>query len=190
MSILFGHFRLPRFINPKYVEILCNSDDTFVSLSVKELGFYASHGDRLLHTIQQRRHKCHVLRVESALQYIKNTVIKKQWRNNERFDCVEGSSGNKGDTIRIEDYTFVGGDFKAALNILQMQPIGALLHVFQEYWDIKKVKRLERNFVFQRFYCFVLKCLFHRRETSIADPRATILSTVVFTQFLLWMHLW
>ncbi|CAG7901319.1 unnamed protein product [Brassica rapa] len=51
---------------------------------------------------------------------------------------TKGSSGNKGDTIRIEDYTFVGGDFKAALNILQMQPIGALLHVFQEYWDIKK----------------------------------------------------
>ncbi|WZZ03629.1 hypothetical protein YC2023_089550 [Brassica napus] len=44
------------------------------------------------------------------------------------FLDLKGSSGNKGDTIRIEDYTFVGGDFKAALNILQMQPIGALLH--------------------------------------------------------------
>lgn len=58
--------------------------------------------------------------------------------------------------IRIEDYTFVGGDFKAALNILQMQPIGVSLYVFQEYWSIKKVNKFERNFVFHRFYCFVL----------------------------------
>ncbi|CAN6871706.1 unnamed protein product [Brassica oleracea var. botrytis] len=33
---------------------------------------------------------------------------------------TKGSPGEGGDMIRIEDYTFVGGDFKAALNILQM----------------------------------------------------------------------
>ncbi|CAF2158717.1 unnamed protein product, partial [Brassica napus] len=43
-----------------------------------------------------------------------------------------------GDTIRIEDYTFVGEDFKAALNILQMKLIGVSLYVFQQYWGIKK----------------------------------------------------
>ena len=70
-----------------------------------------------------------------------STGVRRQGGNEETFDCVEGGSGEGEDTVRIEDYTFLGRDFKAALKRLQLQPIGASLHVFEEYWDIKKVNR-------------------------------------------------
>ncbi|KAL0651147.1 hypothetical protein Bca4012_093838 [Brassica carinata] len=69
---------------------------------------------------------------------IMSTGVRRQGGNEETFDCVEGGPGEGEDTVRIEDYTFLGRDFKAALKRLQLQPIGASLHVFEEYWDIKK----------------------------------------------------
>ncbi|XP_013750811.1 uncharacterized protein LOC106453111 isoform X2 [Brassica napus] len=120
------------------MRLINGQDDTFVPLSVRELCFYARPGERFLRTVQKIGHRCHELRVEFAFDYIMSTGVRRQGGNEETFDCVEGGSGEGEDTVRIEDYTFLGRDFKAALKRLQLQPIGASLHVFEEYWDIKK----------------------------------------------------
>lgn len=122
------------------MRVINGQDDAFVLLSVRELCFYASPGDRSLRTVQNKTHKCHALRVEAAFDYIKSTGVRRQGGNEETFSCVEGGPGEGGDTVTIEDYTFLGEDFKAALRRLRVQPIGASVHVFQEYWNIKKVK--------------------------------------------------
>ncbi|CAN6895529.1 unnamed protein product [Brassica oleracea] len=120
------------------MRLINGQDDTFVPLSVRELCFYARPGERFLRTVQKIGHRCHELRVEFAFDYIMSTGVRRQGGNEETFDCVEGGPGEGEDTVRIEDYTFLGRDFKAALKRLQLQPIGASLHVFEEYWDIKK----------------------------------------------------
>ncbi|KAG5391020.1 hypothetical protein IGI04_032561 [Brassica rapa subsp. trilocularis] len=120
------------------MRLINGQDDTFVPLSVRELCFYARPRERFLRTVQKIAHRCHELRVEFAFDYIMSTGVRRQGGNEETFDCVEGGPGEGEDTVRIEDYTFLGKDFKAALKRLQLQPIGASLHVFEEYWDIKK----------------------------------------------------
>ncbi|CAN6895497.1 unnamed protein product [Brassica oleracea] len=136
-----GHFICWAYVAVDFVSamrLINRQDDTFVPLSVRELCFYARPAERFLRTVQKRAHKCHELRVEFAFDYIMSTGVRRQGENEEIFDCVKGGPGEGGDTVRIEDYTFLGGDFKAALKRLQLQPIGASVHVFQEYWSIKK----------------------------------------------------
>ncbi|WZZ79965.1 hypothetical protein YC2023_100537 [Brassica napus] len=136
-----GHFICWAYVAVDLVSamrLINGQDDTFVPLSVRELCFYARPAERFLRTVQKRAHKCHELRVEFAFDYIMSTGVRRQGENEEIFDCVKGGPGEGGDTVRIEDYTFLGGDFKAALKRLQLQPIGASVHVFQEYWSIKK----------------------------------------------------
>lgn len=120
------------------MRLINEQDVTFVPLSVRELCFYARPEQRLLRTVQKRAHMCHELRVEFAFDYIMSTGVRRQGENEEIFDCVKESPGEGGGKVRIEDYTFLGEDFKAALKRLQLQPIGASVHVFQEYWSVKK----------------------------------------------------
>ncbi|CAH8290410.1 unnamed protein product [Eruca vesicaria subsp. sativa] len=113
-------------------------DGGFVTLSVKELCFFASPHLRSLQAA--KRHKCHTHQLTSGLEYIRDHgVTVQRGAGGDSFNCVtDQPKGRNEKKIKIAGFRFMGNDLPQALKSLEKQPIGATLVIFSDYWKIRK----------------------------------------------------